>query len=115
MDFEYFARLAYAGYRFRYVPRFIAAFRWHGNNVSLQHLPRRAEERRLVQRDSVANDLSGQTLEMLAHWASRQTAVAEDAQRKPDTRVARPPNAGARHPLADSSAAWRTCEILASW
>jgi len=35
MDFEYFARLAHAGCKFHYVPRFIAAFRWHGNNISL--------------------------------------------------------------------------------
>jgi len=50
MDFEYFARLAHAGFRFHYVPQFIAAFRWHGGNVSMRQLHRRAEERRLVQR-----------------------------------------------------------------
>jgi glycosyltransferase involved in cell wall biosynthesis len=50
MDFEYFVRLAHAGLRFHYVPRFIAAFRWHGSNVSLRHMDRRAEERRRVQR-----------------------------------------------------------------
>lgn len=50
MDFEYFARLAKAGKKFHYVPKFIAAFRWHGSNVSLCQQPRRAEERRLVQR-----------------------------------------------------------------
>ncbi|MGO9516355.1 MAG: glycosyltransferase family 2 protein [Candidatus Korobacteraceae bacterium] len=49
MDFEYFARLAHAGCKFHYVPRFIAAFRWHGNNISLSHAARRAEERRRVQ------------------------------------------------------------------
>ena len=49
MDFEYFARLAHAGCRFHYVPRFIAAFRWHGSNISLSQAARRAEERRQVQ------------------------------------------------------------------
>jgi hypothetical protein len=50
MDFEYFARLADAGFRFHYVPQVIAAFRWHGNNVSTVNVQRRAEERLLVQR-----------------------------------------------------------------
>jgi hypothetical protein len=45
MDFEYFVRLATAGFRFHYVPRFIAAFRWHEDNISLQHVERRAYER----------------------------------------------------------------------
>jgi glycosyltransferase involved in cell wall biosynthesis len=49
MDFEYFARLARLGCIFHYVPRFIAAFRWHSNNISLQNLERKAQERRLVQ------------------------------------------------------------------
>ena len=49
MDFEYFARLAHAGFVFHYVPQFIAAFRWHGDNVSLRQMNRRAEERRMVQ------------------------------------------------------------------
>jgi len=49
MDFEYFARLAHAGFKFHYVPRFIAAFRWHGSNVSIRNTARRAEERRSVQ------------------------------------------------------------------
>lgn len=50
MDFEYFARLAHAGFRFHYVPRLIAAFRWHGSNVSIRQMARRAEERLMVQR-----------------------------------------------------------------
>ena len=49
MDFEYFARLAHAGFRFHYVPRIVAAFRWHGTNVSIMNLKRRAEERLMVQ------------------------------------------------------------------
>ena len=50
MDFEYFVRLACAGFRFHYVPRFIAAFRWHEDNVSLQQAERRLYERLEVQR-----------------------------------------------------------------
>jgi glycosyltransferase involved in cell wall biosynthesis len=49
MDFEYFTRLAWAGYKFFYVPQFIAAFRWHENNVSLQNTARRRKERLQVQ------------------------------------------------------------------
>jgi len=50
MDFEYFVRLAAAGFRFHYVPQFIAAFRWHEDNISLQNLERRSYERQEVQR-----------------------------------------------------------------
>jgi glycosyltransferase involved in cell wall biosynthesis len=50
MDFEYFARLTHAGLKFHYVPKFIAAFRWHGSNVSIMQTARRAEERQQVQR-----------------------------------------------------------------
>jgi glycosyltransferase involved in cell wall biosynthesis len=50
MDFEYFVRLASAGFKFLYVPQFIAAFRWHDSNISLQQVERRAFERKQVQR-----------------------------------------------------------------
>jgi glycosyltransferase involved in cell wall biosynthesis len=50
MDFEYFVRLACAGFRFHYVPNFIAAFRWHDSNISLQNVERRTFERQEVQR-----------------------------------------------------------------
>lgn len=115
MDFEYFARLAYAGYKFCYVPRFIAAFRWHGNNVSLQHLPRRAEERRLVQQRFGANDLSGQTLELLAtvHRVKRLLRKTLSGNLIRELRVRQMLGRDTR--WLDSSAAWRTCEILASW
>ena len=49
MDFEFFTRLARLGCTFHYVPQFIAAFRWHEDNVSLRNTQRRAQERRLVQ------------------------------------------------------------------
>jgi glycosyltransferase involved in cell wall biosynthesis len=66
MDFEYFLRLASAGFRFHYVPQVIAAFRWHGGNVSAVNLQRRAEERRLAQRQFGAG-ASGRTLEFLTY------------------------------------------------
>jgi glycosyltransferase involved in cell wall biosynthesis len=65
MDFEYFARLAHTGVRFHYVPRFIAAFRWHGSNVSIRNMVRRAEERRLVQQRYGAGCHSAETLQSL--------------------------------------------------
>jgi len=50
MDFEYFVRLACDGFQFHYVPRFVAAFRWHEDNISLQQAERRLFERLEVQR-----------------------------------------------------------------
>jgi len=49
MDFEYFARLAAAGKRFKYIKRILGSFRWHGSNLSLQG-SRRRSERLQVQR-----------------------------------------------------------------
>jgi glycosyltransferase involved in cell wall biosynthesis len=49
MDFEYFVRLANAGKRFQYIPSLIGAFRWTGNNASLQ-VQKRRQERLRVQR-----------------------------------------------------------------
>ena len=73
MDFEYFARLAHLGCKFHYVPRFIAAFRWHGNNISLSQSARRAEERRRVQLRFGAGQHSDRTFKVLAdvHRAKR--------------------------------------------
>ncbi len=73
MDFEYFARLAHAGCRFHYMPRFIAAFRWHGNNISLSQSARRAEERRQVQLRFGVPQHSDSTFKLLAdvHRAKR--------------------------------------------
>jgi glycosyltransferase involved in cell wall biosynthesis len=73
MDFEYFVRLAHEGCRFHYVPRFIAAFRWHGCNVSLKQVDRRGQERRQVQRRFGKRDYSPSTLKFLAdvHRAKR--------------------------------------------
>jgi glycosyltransferase involved in cell wall biosynthesis len=67
MDFEYFARLAHAGCKFHYVPRFIAAFRWHGCNVSLKQVDKRAQERRQVQRSFGEHQYSPSMLKFLAN------------------------------------------------
>ena len=67
MDFEYFARLAHNGFSFHYVPHFIAAFRWRGNNVSIRNLTRRAEERRMVQRRFGGQAYSESALNLLAY------------------------------------------------
>ena len=66
MDFEYFLRLASTGFRFHYVPQVVAAFRWHGANVSALNVPRRAEERRLAQQRFGAN-YSDPTLQFLTY------------------------------------------------
>ncbi len=73
MDFEYFTRLARAGCRFHYVPRFVAAFRWHGNNISLSQAARRAQERRQVQLKFGAGHHSDTVFRLLAdlHRAKR--------------------------------------------
>ncbi len=73
MDFEYFVRLAHAGCRFHYLPRFIAAFRWHGNNISLSQVERRAQERRQVQLRFGAGQHSDAVFSLLAdaHRAKR--------------------------------------------
>jgi glycosyltransferase involved in cell wall biosynthesis len=65
MDFEYFVRLAAAGFRFHYVPKFVAAFRWHESNVSLQNVERRLHERLEVQRRYGSRNRSRLQMELL--------------------------------------------------
>lgn len=67
MDFEYFVRLAGAGFQFHYVPQFIAAFRWHESNISVQNVERRAHERREVQRRYGSKPRSATQMEFLRH------------------------------------------------
>ncbi len=67
MDFEYFLRLAHAGFRFHYVPRFVAAFRWHENNISLHQAVRRRQERLQVQRSYAGQNLSETHLDFLSN------------------------------------------------
>ena len=65
MDFEYFVRLAGAGFKFHYVPQFIAAFRWHDSNISLQNVTRRSFERHEVQRRFGTRARSAMQMEIL--------------------------------------------------
>ena len=69
MDFEFFARLSCLGCRFHYVPQFIAAFRWHQNNVSLRNTGRRFQERRKVQIAAAGYEESDWKLGALRYWA----------------------------------------------
>jgi glycosyltransferase involved in cell wall biosynthesis len=69
MDFEFFARLARVGCSFQYVPRFIAAFRWHQDNVSLRNVERRTQERHLVQCAAFSGEQPAWRLETQRYWA----------------------------------------------
>ena len=69
MDFEYFVRLAGAGFQFHYLPRFIAAFRWHEENISLQQAERRLYERLEVQRRYGTQARSQAQMELLRQSA----------------------------------------------
>lgn len=69
MDFEFFSRLARLGSSFHYVPQFIAAFRWHEDNVSLRNVERRSHERRLVQRAALGGERPPWSMEARRYWA----------------------------------------------
>jgi glycosyltransferase involved in cell wall biosynthesis len=114
MDFEYFARLAHAGFNFCYVPQFIAAFRWHGSNVSLKQLARRREERHLVQQRFGVRNFSPATLTWLAnlHRVKRVLRKTLSGNVLREIRVRRMLGRDTR--WLDSDAGWRTCETLAS-
>jgi glycosyltransferase involved in cell wall biosynthesis len=114
MDFEYFARLAQAGYKFRYVPRFIAAFRWHGSNVSLKQLTRRAEERRLVQRRFSGINLSQPTLNLLAHLHRAKRIVRKTLSGNLARELRLNRMLGRDTRWLDEGAGWQTCKALAS-
>ena len=49
MDFDWYVRIAKAGYCFAYLPVTLASFIWHENNISLIYDERRKIELRLVQ------------------------------------------------------------------
>ena len=100
MDFEYFVRLANAGCRFHYLPRFIAAFRWHGNNISLSQADRRAQERRQVQLRFGVGQHSDSTFKLLADAHRAKRVMRKIRQRKHNTRISRSQDVGARHALA---------------
>ena len=54
MDWEYFLRLFRLGYRFGYLQKVLAGFRWHGANTSLVHLAKGNEEARKVQCEHIS-------------------------------------------------------------
>ena len=114
MDFEYFARLAHAGLKFCYVPRFIAAFRWHGNNVSLQQHERRAVERHRVQRRYGAHDYSPAMLELLArlHRGKRLLRKTLSGNILREFRLRRLMGRDTR--WLENWDGWHTCKTLAS-
>jgi glycosyltransferase involved in cell wall biosynthesis len=114
MDFEYFARLAQAGFKFCYVPRFIAAFRWHGSNASLKQLSRRAEERRQMQWRYGDRDFSSSTLDWLAnlHRVKRALRKTLSGNMVREFRLRRMLGRDTR--WLDNDAGWRTCKALAS-
>lgn len=113
MDFEYFARLAHAGFKFHYVPRFIAAFRWHGSNVSIRNMTRRAAERRRVQQQYGMDAASPEVLERLATLsrARRLLRKAWSGNLERELRVRR--MAGRSTSWLDSAAGRQTCRSLA--
>ncbi len=112
MDFEYFARLAHLGCKFHYVPRFIAAFRWHGNNISLSQATRRAEERRQVQLRFAAGPYSDVTFKLLAdvHRAKRMMRKVATGNIFRELRVREMIGQSTRWPQGVSS---ETCASLA--
>ena len=114
MDFEYFARLARAGFKFHYVPSFIAAFRWHGSNVSLKQLARRGEERRLVQRRFGRGSYSESTLDLLAqmHRGKRILQKTLSGNLRREFRLRRMIGQDTR--WLDGQSGWQTCKTLAS-
>ena len=113
MDFEYFARLAHEGFAFHYVPRIIAAFRWHGSNVSLKQLDRRAEERRQVQQRFGGIAYSAATLEILSrlHRAKRVLRKAVSGNMTREFRLRRMIGQPTR--WLESESGRQTCKALA--
>ena len=49
MDFDWYVRIAKAGYRFAHMPATLASFTWHDTNISSTFVDRRRLERRLIQ------------------------------------------------------------------
>lgn len=49
MDFDWYVRIAKAGYKFAHLPISLAAFTWHETNISSTFVEKRKSERRLVQ------------------------------------------------------------------
>ncbi len=112
MDFEYFTRLAHAACKFHYVPRFVAAFRWHENNISLSQAARRARERRQVQLSFGAGRHSDAVFTLLAdlHRAKRvmRKVISGNIRRELHARRMM----GRDTQWLHSKAGWETCANL---
>lgn len=66
MDYEYFLRLAFKGYKFYHIPRYLADFRWHPASKSSRaaKLQRAEQEKVLSELDPLMNRLKGTPLRM---------------------------------------------------
>lgn len=53
MDFDWYVRIARAGYRFAHLPATLATFTWHEANISSNLVARRKSERLLVQDQNI--------------------------------------------------------------
>ena len=74
MDYELFMRLAAADVGFHYVPRDLAAFRWHDENKSLDADKRRAERARVQDLNDVwPRSAFGRSI---AEWLARGLHIA---------------------------------------
>ncbi len=115
MDFEYFARLAHAGFRFHYVPKFVAAFRWHGDNVSIRNRNRRAQERAMVQQKFGAKDSIAEIDSWTAalYRAKRLLLKACSGNLDRELRIRQMIGKNTRW-IADPIG-WKTCKNLAYW
>jgi len=113
MDFEFFARLAYLGFKFQYVPRIIAAFRWHGNNISIRNLERRHAERRLVQQRFGNAGLSEPALNLLAYAQRTKRLMRKAVTGNLDRELCLHRMIGGDANWLSSAAGQRTCQKLA--
>jgi glycosyltransferase involved in cell wall biosynthesis len=53
MDFDYYMKLALSGKHFAYIREWVAAFRWHGTNMSATQTEQRKKERLEVQKEAL--------------------------------------------------------------
>jgi glycosyltransferase involved in cell wall biosynthesis len=113
MDFEYFARLAAAGLSFHYLPRVLAAFRWHQSNVSLMNAKRRAEERASVQQSFCATHGSQRTMSFLSHAARARRLLRKAASGNLTRELRLRRMAGQDTRWTQAATAGRTCQTLA--
>jgi glycosyltransferase involved in cell wall biosynthesis len=114
MDFEYFARLAHEGFTFHYVPRLIAAFRWHESNVSLKQFARRREERLMVQQSFGNAGFGESTLKLLAvvSRAKRMLHKLVSGNIARELRLRKMTGRDTR--WLEGGGGWDTCKLLAS-